>query len=410
MEKHVIELTATASIAITVFGIVFCLTQTRHLDVGRSFAAFLAAVTANNIPEAFAHFLEEIPDAHTQLAELVIWSPSSLMLAPLFWIYVHALTSPRQERFSHLCRHLFLPALAALVGMSIWISAPEAAASLLSDAPLPSSVWQTVVVLVYVSLQLVIYPQLALYLFLTISRMTNYRIVLRDYYSSTEKHELRWIYVIGGLSCSFWLALTFLLFFAFDPDQFDALSTLTSFSSLVGLALVAAITLWGIRHRPALASGHEIEGQPATKADLSSNQPSEKYEKSALDPEASARIAHKLRTAMETDRLHRNPNLSLWALARHIGASPNYISQTLNEVIGESFFDFVNGYRVAEAMTRLSQTNDTVLAITYDVGFNARSSFYNAFKRVTGQTPSAYRKEMSLREGMDDISRSMQES
>jgi len=133
-----------------------------------------------------------------------------------------------------------------------------------------------------------------------------------------------------------------------------------------------------------------------------SDQQGEKYEKSALSAEASARITRKLRVAMETDHLHRDPNLSLWVLARHIGASPNYISQTLNEVIGESFFDFVNRYRIEEAKTLLSSSNDTVLAITYDVGFNARSSFYNAFKRVTGETPSHYRKKMSQRDGMDD--------
>jgi YesN/AraC family two-component response regulator len=105
---------------------------------------------------------------------------------------------------------------------------------------------------------------------------------------------------------------------------------------------------------------------------------------------------------MEVDNLHRDANLSLWALARHIGASSNYISQTLNEVIGESFFDFVNSYRIAEAKILLTTTNDSVLNITYDVGFNARSSFYNAFKRQTGQTPTTYRKNMSQRDGMDD--------
>ena len=113
---------------------------------------------------------------------------------------------------------------------------------------------------------------------------------------------------------------------------------------------------------------------------------------------------------MDVDHLHRDPNLSLWALARHIGASPNYISQTLNDVIGESFFDFVNRHRVRDAMKLLSTTDDTVLAITYDVGFNARSSFYNAFKRVTGQTPTGYRKSLSVREGMDDAGQELRET
>lgn len=410
MEKMVIELTSTASIAVTVFGIIYCVTQTKHFFVGRNFAAFLAAVTANNIPDAFARIFEKVPDAYTKLAELVLWSPSSLFLAPLFWMYVFALTSPSPVRGARFFRHLILPVLAVVVGAIIWVSSPEIYAALFSDAPPMLSAWATTLFLAFSFLQLAVYPQLAVYLFFIIRRMSKYRIELRDYYSSTEKHELRWIYVIGGLSGAFWLATTLLLFLTFDPDQTDTSSVLISVASCVGLALVMAITLWGLRQRPPLATESEIEHQPMTSTSRSQQQPSEKYEKSALNAEASTRIARKLRSAMETDRLHRDPNLSLWALARHIGASPNYVSQTLNEVIGESFFDFVNGYRVTEAITRLSQTNDTVLAITFDVGFNARSSFYNAFKRVTGQTPTNYRKNMSSREGMDDRAGQFQES
>lgn len=128
----------------------------------------------------------------------------------------------------------------------------------------------------------------------------------------------------------------------------------------------------------------------------------EKYEKSALSADAAARIERKLRVAMDTKRLHRDPNLSLWALAQHIGATPNNVSQTLNDRVGESFFEFVNSYRISDAQHKLANSADTVLDITYEVGFNSRSSFYTAFKRVTGQTPSSYRKLMSARKGPDD--------
>ncbi|MCY4334687.1 MAG: AraC family transcriptional regulator [Litoreibacter sp.] len=71
--------------------------------------------------------------------------------------------------------------------------------------------------------------------------------------------------------------------------------------------------------------------------------------------------------------------------------SDNYVSQVLNEKIGQSFFDFVNSYRVKEAQTRLLNSDETILAIAYDIGFNSRSSFYTAFKKGTGQTPTAFR-------------------
>ena len=213
---------------------------------------------------------------------------------------------------------------------------------------------------------------------------------------------MRWIYVIGGLAALYWAASTLILLITLDPEGAGPPPIFYSLAGLTSLILVSALTLWGVRQRPPLVPEPEDENAPEITKDAPPEQTGEKYEKSALSADASTRIERKLRAAMEKDLLHRDPNLSLWALARHIGASPNYISQTLNEVIGESFFDFVNGFRIAEAKTLLSTTNATVLTITYDVGFNARSAFYNAFKRVTGQTPTSYRKNMSHPAGMDD--------
>ena len=59
--------------------------------------------------------------------------------------------------------------------------------------------------------------------------------------------------------------------------------------------------------------------------------------------------------------------------------------------MGQSFFDYVNGWRIEEAKPLIRNGEQTVLAIAYEVGFNSRSSFYAAFKKQTGVTPSAYK-------------------
>ncbi len=403
MDNIIVESTSTATIAIALFGIVFCLMQTEYSRVSRSFAAFLAAVVVNNLPDAFHRFVAMINVDYLQAAELILWSPSSLCMAPLFWIYVFTLTSRTQRQPKKVYRHLLLPALAVLVGLIVLISPQEIRALLLENEVMPPSGWSLALLIFIVLLQIAVYPQMAVYLFLIVRRLMRYRLLLRDVYASTEDHELRWVYMIAGFGVFFWLAQTLILILAFNTAQTDASPVFINLAGLAGLALVATTTLWGLRQRPPLVPHIEHEQPTHVLEKLPSKQLGEKYEKSALSADAASRITRKLRAAMETDHLHRDPNLSLWALARHIGASPNYISQTLNEVIGESFFDFVNGYRITEAKTLLSTTDETVLAITYDVGFNARSSFYNAFKRVTGQTPTGYRKTMSHPVGMDDI-------
>lgn len=392
MENFIVEFTSIATLSITVFGIIFCLLQTEFTNVSKSFAAFLFAIAVNNLPEAFGRLIDALPGEYIQPFELVIWLPSILFLAPLFWIYVYTLTSREQRYPDKLTRHLILPFLTVLVGLVTLIFGQEIWGTLFDNQPLPMTAWAIILISSITLLQLAAYPQMIIYLVLIILRMLRHRVLLKDYYSSTEEHELRWVYVIGGLGLMFWLANAAFLLLEFDGEQADTQSIILHFGSIAALALVGATTIWGLRQRPPLMPDLEPSPTHVSPDDGSSEGGAGKYEKSALNAEISSRIAGKLRKAMEKDHLHRDPNLSLWALSRHIGASPNYVSQTLNEVIGESFFDFVNGYRIAEAMTRLETTNDNVLTITYDVGFNARSSFYNAFKRVSGQTPTNYRK------------------
>ena len=94
---------------------------------------------------------------------------------------------------------------------------------------------------------------------------------------------------------------------------------------------------------------------------------------------------------MENERLYLDPNLSLSNLASRIGASSNHVSQTLNETLGVSFFDYINRWRVEDAKQEILSGEQSVLNIALAVGFNTSSSFYKAFKNETGKTPRDFR-------------------
>jgi AraC-like DNA-binding protein len=98
---------------------------------------------------------------------------------------------------------------------------------------------------------------------------------------------------------------------------------------------------------------------------------------------------------MEQEKLYRDPGLSLWDLAQHVGVNSNHVSQTLNATLEKNFFDYVNGWRIKEAAALLQSTSKSILDVTYEVGFNSRSSFYTAFKRELGTTPKAYKTAQS---------------
>lgn len=94
---------------------------------------------------------------------------------------------------------------------------------------------------------------------------------------------------------------------------------------------------------------------------------------------------------MQKDALYLDPNLSLQKLAQQVGALQNQVSQTLNQEIGTTFFDYVARWRIEASKPRIMAGSESVLTVALAVGFNSRSTFYKAFKRETGMTPKAYR-------------------
>jgi len=124
-----------------------------------------------------------------------------------------------------------------------------------------------------------------------------------------------------------------------------------------------------------------------------------KYEKSALSPEVEKAILTKLNHLTTTEKLYLNSDLSLPKLADHLGTSPHYVSQVLNDRLGQTFFDWLATHRIAEAQQLLNDPATAHLKIeeiAERVGYNAPSAFHTAFKRITGQTPASFRSKGSV--------------
>jgi AraC-like DNA-binding protein len=117
----------------------------------------------------------------------------------------------------------------------------------------------------------------------------------------------------------------------------------------------------------------------------------QKYADKKLNDEDARLIISKLKKAMTEKELFKNPNLKVHDLAREVNVSGHQLSQVLNDNIEKNFTLFVNEYRINEACVILSgNTNLTIDAIADEVGFNAKSTFFAAFKKIKGMTPSAY--------------------
>lgn len=108
------------------------------------------------------------------------------------------------------------------------------------------------------------------------------------------------------------------------------------------------------------------------------------------------RWLRKLEQVMAEKAVYRNPDLKLHDLAREVSVSSHQLSALLNEQLGKNFTTYVNEYRVAEACRRMTeQPGYTLEAIGYEAGFNSKSTFFSAFKKINGMTPATYQQSVS---------------
>ena len=330
-----------------------------------------------------------------QVLFLLLALPALYLIPPCFWLYVQGITSSTRWRPNRTHLKHFAP---GGVGLFIVICAlllpGELRHAILvegDDATLTSTsgmVRYIVYGLVIITFVMVLgwVVQAGFYVHAVFRRLHNYRAQLRELFASTEAQEGRWILwillAVGGV----WLFAAGTLLY---DNLVASVQTDAVIGNLVILIMIWSVAIWGLRQKPGFEELYQNgkEEQEALKS-ITEN----KYQRSALNEQLADSIVNKLNHAMEHDRLFLDASLSLPKLAKHISRSAYHISQTLNETMGVNFFDYVNRYRVNAAKEQLQNTDDTVLDIAMNVGFNAKSSFYTAFKKETQITPNQYRK------------------
>ena len=116
-----------------------------------------------------------------------------------------------------------------------------------------------------------------------------------------------------------------------------------------------------------------------------------KYQNSPLRRSDAQLLATQITSLFETNAPYLSPDFNLEALANQLELPPQYVSQVINQELGCNFPDLVNKHRVAFAKHILLTTNEKIIAVALDSGFNNKVSFNNAFKKFTGMTPSDFR-------------------
>lgn len=92
--------------------------------------------------------------------------------------------------------------------------------------------------------------------------------------------------------------------------------------------------------------------------------------------------------------LNYKNKITLSSLAKELGYNYHYLSKSLNKIFDISFNEFLNSYRLDNAIIMLIETDKTITEIALESGFQSVRSFNQFFKFHIGVSPTQYKKRL----------------
>jgi AraC-like DNA-binding protein len=95
--------------------------------------------------------------------------------------------------------------------------------------------------------------------------------------------------------------------------------------------------------------------------------------------------------------LHVSENITMDGLAAYFNYNKKYLTTFFRKQSGNTIKHFILQTKMDYAKAELTDTNHSISQISYNIGFNDVHNFSNAFKKITGLSPSDYRSSFSKR-------------
>ena len=111
-----------------------------------------------------------------------------------------------------------------------------------------------------------------------------------------------------------------------------------------------------------------------------------------LPEEVKIYLKKNLEQAIKNDQIYLKHDICLPELARHIGTNRYYLSKLINSEYNMNFSDFINRYRVQDAIEMIEANHNEISLseIATKSGFKSYISFSRNFKRQVNKSPEAF--------------------
>ncbi|MCC6761302.1 MAG: AraC family transcriptional regulator [Chitinophagaceae bacterium] len=211
---------------------------------------------------------------------------------------------------------------------------------------------------------------------------------------------LRWLMVLLGTLLLIFINMTVMTWFFLHSGLSHTIRQFAIMYSITGF-VYALLAVW------MLLFPQVLYGMPAMQLPVP---PTEPAGKEAAAAQVKTKAVHKapatlqeenpfkaleakILAHLQTEKPYIQPDFDIYQLSKALGVPLHHLYYCFNEVMHTKFATLRMQYRVAHAMQLMQagQTeNFTIEAIAHQSGFQSKSSFYKAFKEVTGMLPSEF--------------------
>lgn len=179
-------------------------------------------------------------------------------------------------------------------------------------------------------------------------------------------------------------------------DQYYTLCVITIISIITLIALGFIIYLYQ-RNRKAYRLLVSRTRDWALFSSMSAKVIYQGIDKTSKQTEEDRVIMKKVVQYVIDEKHYKDPELSLTLLTKELSINRSYVSKAINSITGSTFSEWLNEYRIKEAIRILSASptpTHSIDEILYEAGYISRSSFYRSFKKITGLSPLMYIKQL----------------
>ena len=313
-----------------------------------------------------------------------LYSFASLMLYPLYYVYIKILTVDLSFKLRDL--KLFIPAIFISFSMAIvyWIMMPEERLEYINiffdnkKSVLESnSILLKIQSFIYYLGRVIFGIQIFYFLIKGSKLIKRYNNHISNFYSNLEGRSIVWINMI------LWsFVITSVLSVVFNligKSYFYGVPSLLIIPSFVFSVLLYFIGFQGYMQNYTVKDFTEDKKKGILNKQIHSNKD---------------QIKEQLVKLFENDKIYIKTDLKITDISSLLNTNRTYISNIINNDFEFSFNDYVNKYRVEEAQKLLKLDNTSTYTLEYisnKSGFGSLHSFIRIFKKNVGCTPGKYR-------------------